>query len=153
MFLFYQKNEDELPYSGTIVKVGYNKYLLFNNTRYDERATLKPRDYHFPIKVSIKATKEELLQDVEVIRELIDQVYQFSRMYWKSINQQSLPVTINTPKWLQKFTPIFNMISYRTLAGKVFAFCKRLIQMSVLIRCNSNLLFKQPCKMLLVFKA
>lgn len=81
--------------------------MLFNNTRYDERATLKPRDYHFPIKVSIKATKEELLQDVEVTQELIDQVYQFSRMYWKSTNQQSLPVTIKYPEMVAEIYPHF----------------------------------------------
>lgn len=59
---FDMKSAGRMPVSGTYVKVDYNKYLLFNNTRYDERATLKPRDYHFPIKVSIKPTKEELVR-------------------------------------------------------------------------------------------
>lgn len=104
---FDMKSPGRMPVSGTYVKVGYNKYLLFNNTRYDERATLKPRDYHFPIKVSIKATKEELVQDVEVIRELIDQVYQFSRMYWKSISQQNLPVTTKYPEMVAEIFPHF----------------------------------------------
>ncbi|MHB1922751.1 MAG: hypothetical protein ACYCOO_11000 [Chitinophagaceae bacterium] len=31
-------------------------------------------------------------------RELIDQVYEFSRMYWKSIIQQNLPVTTKYPE-------------------------------------------------------
>lgn len=54
-----------------------------------------------------RESKEELVQDVEVIRELIDQVYQFSRMYWKSIIQQSLPVTIKYPEMVAEIYPYF----------------------------------------------
>ena len=104
---FDLKSTDKMPVSGTYVKVGYNKYLLFNNTRYSEKDKLKPRDYHFPIKLSIRATKKELLEDVEVVRELIDQVYQFSRMYWKSISQQNLPVTTKYPEMVAEIFPHF----------------------------------------------
>lgn len=97
----------KMPRSGRYVKVGFNSYLLFNNIRYAEDSTLLPKDYHFPIKVSIKATKEELVKDVEVVRELIDQVYQFSRMYWKSISQQNLPVTIKYPEMVAEIYPHF----------------------------------------------
>ena len=96
-----------MPRSGRYVKVGYNSYLLFNNTRYAEDSKLFPKDYHFPIKVSITATKEELVEDVEVVRELIDQVYQFSRMYWKSISQQNLPVTTKYPEMVAEIYPHF----------------------------------------------
>lgn len=97
----------KMPMSGTYVKVGFNKFLLFNNTRYSEESTLKPRDYHFPIKVTIKSTEDELVQDMFVVKELIDQVYQFSRMYWKSISQQSLPVTIKYPEMVAQIYPHF----------------------------------------------
>ncbi len=105
---FDMKSPGMMPVSGSYVKVGFNKYLLFNNTRYSENAILKERDYHFPIKVSIKATKAELVQDVKVIRELIDQVYQFSRMYWKSISQQNLPVTTKYPEMVAEIFPHFD---------------------------------------------
>ncbi len=81
--------------------------MLFNNTRYEEDSKLFPKDYHFPIKVSITATKEELVEDVQVVRELIDQVYQFSRMYWKSISQQNLPVTTKYPEMIAEIYPHF----------------------------------------------
>jgi hypothetical protein len=97
----------KMPRSGRYVKVGYNSYLLFNNTRYFEDSKLFPKDYHFPIKVSITATKIELVEDVEVVRELIDQVYQFSRMYWKSISQQNLPVTTKYPEMVAEIYPHF----------------------------------------------
>lgn len=101
------KSTNKMPYSGSYVKVGYNKFLLFNNTRYDDTIKLQPRDYHFPIKLSIKSTKEELVEDITVIRELIDQVYQFSRMYWKSVSQQNLPVTTKYPEMVAQIYPYF----------------------------------------------
>lgn len=33
-----------------------------------------------------------------LISQLMDQVYQFSRMYWKSVSRQNLPVTIKYPE-------------------------------------------------------
>lgn len=104
---FDMNSAGRMPISGSYLKVGYNKFLLFNNTRYEERDALKPRDYHFPIKISIKATNNELVQDMSVIRELIDQVYQFSRMYWKSISQQNLPVTTKYPEMVAEIFPHF----------------------------------------------
>jgi hypothetical protein len=35
-----------------------------------------------------------MFDDIDLVEQLIDQVFQFSRMYWKSIDQQSLLVTI-----------------------------------------------------------
>lgn len=41
------------------------------------------------------------------IYQLIDQIYQFSRMYRKSTNQQSLPVTIKYPEMVAEIYPYF----------------------------------------------
>lgn len=38
---------------------------------------------------------------------LKDQVYQFSRMYWKSVKQQNLPVTIKYPEMAAEIFPFF----------------------------------------------
>ena len=54
-------------------------------------------EYPFPTKISINSTNQELINDDKAINEIIDQVYQFSRMYWKSISQQNLPGTIKYP--------------------------------------------------------
>ncbi|MBK8711188.1 MAG: hypothetical protein IPL97_04775 [Niastella sp.] len=45
---------------------------------------------------------------MSVIGGLIDQVYQFSRMYWKSISQQNLPVTTIYPEMVAKIFPYFD---------------------------------------------
>ncbi len=99
--------ENLMPYSGTIVKVGKSEYLLFNNTRYD--ATSKPaqKEYHFPVKIALSSTVEGMLDDMNLVEQLIDQVYQFSRMYWKSTNQRSLPVTIKYPEMVAEIYPYF----------------------------------------------
>ena len=39
------------------------------------------------------------------INQLIDQVYQFSRIYWKSVRQQGLPVTIKYPEMIAEIMP------------------------------------------------
>jgi len=96
-----------MPQSGTYINIGWNKFLLFNNTRYSEK--FNPSDgYPFPIKINITCNKEELAKDQKTIKELLDQVYQFSRMYWKSVSQQNLPVTIKYPAMVAEIFPHFS---------------------------------------------
>ena len=104
---FDTANGRKMPYSGTYVKVGYNQYLLFNNTYYKHDSEVKDKEHHFPIKISIRSSVPELVEDVYLVRDLIDQVYQFSRMYWKSVSQQNLPVTIKYPEMVAKIYPYF----------------------------------------------
>src|SRR5699024_12229796 len=44
------------------------------------------------------ADNDQFLSDKANVREIVKQVYQFSRIYWKSITQQNLPVTIKYPE-------------------------------------------------------
>jgi hypothetical protein len=96
-----------MPNSGTFINIGNNKYLLFNNTRYPDGSFSKADGFPFPIKLSFDCTDKEQLKDAKVIRQLIDQVYQFSRMYWKSVRQQNLPVTIKYPEMVAQIAPHF----------------------------------------------
>jgi len=97
-----------MPLSGTFINIGYNRFLLFNNTRYSNNGSFNTSDgYLFPIKLNIKCTHEELAKDYTTIKDLIDQVYQFSRMYWKSVRQQNLPVTIKYPEMVAEIFPHF----------------------------------------------
>ena len=63
--------------------------------------------YHRPIKLRFQCTKPELLNDKKVIKDMIDQIYQFSRMYWKSVKQQNLPVTVKYPELVAQMYPYF----------------------------------------------
>ena len=106
-FLAFDINSaGKMPLSGTYLSIGFNKFLLFNNVRYKEEVYIGAKDYHFPVKLSIKSSRPEEMS-MKVIGELIDQVYQFSRMYWKSISQQNLPVTTIYPEMVAKIFPHF----------------------------------------------
>jgi hypothetical protein len=96
-----------MPLSGTILQIGKRDYLLCNNTRYNESSTVKNKEYHFPIKLHLTSTHPEIFDDIAVVKDLMDQVYQFSRMYWKSISQQSLPVTTLYPEMVAEIYPHF----------------------------------------------
>jgi hypothetical protein len=98
--------ENFMPLSGKFVKIGYNNFLLFNNTRYQDNIHSKSEGYPFPVKLKFTSIPEEAL-DGKAIRELIDQIYQFSRMYWKSVKQQHLPVTIKYPEMVAEIFPHF----------------------------------------------
>jgi hypothetical protein len=107
-YIAFDINSKELiPYSGTILNFAPNKYLLFNNTRYFNAEGAKVESYHFPIKLSFQCTQPELLEDKSNIKEMIDQIYQFSRMYWKSVKQQNMPVTVKYPELVAKMFPYF----------------------------------------------
>ena len=107
---FDTKASDLMPVSGTVVRVGNNQFLLYNSAKYDETfATSKgKKDYPFPIKVKIAAADKAFQFDNPLFAELLDQVYKFSRMYWKSVKQQNLPVTIKYPEMVAEIVPHFS---------------------------------------------
>jgi len=98
----------QIPLSGTYINIGFNRYLLFNNTRYSNYPMRETEGFPFPVKLSITCTDRDLEKDPKVIQELIDQVYQFSRLYWKSLSQQNLPVTIKYPEMVAEMFPHFD---------------------------------------------
>lgn len=105
IFVFDQAHPDKMPYSGKYVALGNNTYLLCNNTRYFN-SKLSPESYPFPVKIQITSRGIDGVSQ-DTIRKLIEQVYQFSRIYWKSVRQQNLPVTIMYPKMMAEIMPNF----------------------------------------------
>lgn len=100
-------NDLLMPYSGTYISIGNRKYLLFASTRYPG-APFQPKEgVPFPVKLAIACTDPKQIQKPDVIKELIDEVYQFSRMYWKSLTQQGLPVTVSYPSMVAEVAPYF----------------------------------------------
>lgn len=97
-----------MPKSGTYIKIGWNQFLLFNNSRYfnDDKYPAN-ESYPFPIKLQINSPSEG--KDIEYyeIKKLIEQVYQFSRLYWKSLRQQNVPITIKYPEMVAEIAPHF----------------------------------------------
>lgn len=106
IIVFDEAFPNKMPYSGRYVNLGNNQYLLCNNTRYENNGTIE--GYPFPIKLKISCPTDSYLLNQNTIVELIEQVYQFSRIYWKSVRQQNLPVTIKYPEMVAKIAPYFN---------------------------------------------
>lgn len=112
----YQTRQNEtvkslMPYSGKWVNLGPSKdghrYLLCNNTRYEGEKFNAMDGFPFPIKPTIACPNRNDEIDTPVVQQLIDQVYQFSRIYWKSVKQQGLPVTIKYPEMIAEIMPHF----------------------------------------------
>ena len=97
-----------MPLSGTYIKLQKHAYLLYNNVRYTTKFYTKQDGFPFPIKLRLYCTNKEKLDDPKTVNELIDQVYQFSRIYWKSIKQQNLPVTTKYPELVAEIAPHFS---------------------------------------------
>lgn len=97
-----------MPRSGTIINIGKKEFLLFNNTRYnDYDKHVEQEGYPFPIKLKISSPNNEEELDSFEIKKLIEQVYQFSRLYWKSLRQQNIPITIKYPEMVAEIAPHF----------------------------------------------
>lgn len=94
-YLFFDvSSKDIMPVSGTIIEIKpKTEFLLANNERHSETQLYSIKKFPFPLKIKVNKPTNTLY-DVFDVKELIDQVYSFSRIYWKSINQVSLPVTI-----------------------------------------------------------
>jgi hypothetical protein len=109
---------EKMPYSGRYINLGNNTYLLCNNTRYSDNNTRSIEGYPFPVKLKIKCPSDSSLLTTLTINGLIDQVYQFSRIYWKSVKQQNLPVTIKYPEMIAQIAPHFTTGSIPSNIGK-----------------------------------
>lgn len=107
LILFDKSYKELMPLSGTYYPIGNNKFILCNNTRYNSGTKLQGDEFPFPVKMAINSTDEKLMNDPNAINDFIDQVYQFSRMYWKSVSQQNLPVTIKYPEMVAEIFPHF----------------------------------------------
>lgn len=105
VFVFDTANPELMPYSGRYVSLGNNDYLMCNNTRYDN-SDGRPDSYPFPVKIHIHCNDADALQ-LNNIQQLLQQVYQFSRIYYKSVKQQNLPVSILYPKMIAEIMSQF----------------------------------------------
>lgn len=92
-----------MPMSGLVWRITQDEYILFNNTRYEERPRSgKPLKQEYPIKLKIWFSNVHHRTELN-IKKVIGQVFEFSRIYWKSIQQQSKPVTAIYPELIANY--------------------------------------------------
>lgn len=92
-----------MPQSGTYIQLKPNEYLLFNNLRYWENPLNPINQEELPVKLRIYDPNNSFDHN-----ELISQVYEFSRMYWKSLKQKAQPVTTVYSKLIADFMAAFD---------------------------------------------
>lgn len=105
----------KMPLNGSYVHVGRQEYLLCNNQRLTTGSS--PATLPLPVKVGLQSNQVGLLDDAVLVEQLIRQVYEFSFLYWRSVNQQHLPVTITYPEMVARMFTGFD-ISVLPEAGR-----------------------------------
>lgn len=107
----YETKKSFMPFSGKWINLGPSKeghqYLLCNNTRYEGDRFNAMDGFPFPVKLTIACPNRNDEIETPVVIQLIDQVYQFSRIYWKSVRQQGLPISIKYPEMIAEIMPHF----------------------------------------------
>lgn len=107
LIAFDASKSDFMPASGTFVHLRDTQFLLYNNERYSDYGKA---DILFPIKLTITSANTNtggILTKEDAI-DIITQVYQFCRLYWKSVKMQNVPITIAYPKLVAEYVPHFN---------------------------------------------
>jgi hypothetical protein len=94
--------ESLMPQSGTYIRLRRNEYLLFNNLRYWEKPINPINQEEYPVKLRIYDPLNSFDHN-----ELISQVYEFSRLYWKSLKQKAQPVTTIYSKLIAEYIAHF----------------------------------------------
>ncbi len=92
-----------MPTSGTFVTIDRNEFILFNNLRYWDNPTKPVQSEEYPVKIRIYNFETGGF----TYRELLSQVYEFSRLYWKGLKQKSQPVTTQYSKIIADFAMHF----------------------------------------------
>ena len=107
LIAFDATKNDLMPLSGTYVHLRDTQFLLYNNERYTEYGK---GDVQFPIKMTVTSANTNtggILTKEDTI-DIITQVYQFCRLYWKSVKMQNVPITIAYPELVAQYVPHFN---------------------------------------------
>jgi len=94
-----------LPADGTVFKLVGQDYLLYVN---GYESGQKLRFQPMPVRCYLQASDPALLEDETIVKELLQQVYDFSRLYWRSVNQPAVPVTVEYPRLLAAQTAWFD---------------------------------------------
>lgn len=107
LIAFDTTQNDKMPISGTYVHLRDTEFLLYNNERYARNWSAEKL---YPIKLTISnGTKNKTNRlDPTTVKEIITQVYQFCRLYWKSVKMQNVPITIAYPELVAKYVPHFS---------------------------------------------
>ncbi len=95
-----------LPPAGTVINYSRHQYLLYLNDRMPENKSYSGA-MPMPLKLSLWSEKSESIDDRETAAMLIQQVYDFCFLYYRSVKHARVPVTVLYPEMLAGILPHF----------------------------------------------
>lgn len=78
-----------MPMNGTYIKAGADKYLLFNNVKLTQTTLLGLRNEYPPIAIRNFVYKNSISEE-----DIIEKIFQFSYLNYRSFKKQLLPATV-----------------------------------------------------------
>lgn len=107
LIAFDTSQQNLMPVSGTIIRLRDTQFLLYSNEKYSDNGTARVL---LPIKLTITSANANTggILPYDDAKDIITQVYQFCRLYWKSVAIQNKPITVAYPEMLAKFVPHFS---------------------------------------------
>jgi hypothetical protein len=95
-----------LPEAGTVINFSPGQYLLYLNDRQpDQKEHQGPMP--MPLKMSLWSNDDAVLDNRATLLTLMQQVYDFCFLYYRSVKHARLPVTIVYPELLAGLMPYF----------------------------------------------
>ena len=105
LLLFDQPEKNTMPADGTWAKTGKASYLLNINLRKQASSTKVKQT--MPLRIHFQCNREGYLEKEGMVLELLEQIYAFSYLHWRSVRQSPLPVTVKYPALIASFMPWF----------------------------------------------
>lgn len=104
---FIHGDDYGLPAAGTVINYRPGHYLLYLNDRMPGQTPYN-KAMPMPLKISLWANKKEVISERETVSTLMQQVYDFCFLYYRSVKHARLPVTIVYPEMLAALVPYFS---------------------------------------------
>lgn len=95
-----------MPIAGSYFRFATDRYLLYVNDRFTTEDQ-NPPNMPLPIKISLSSNNGQLHAEPTVVAEMMQQVYDFCFLHWRSVRRSKLPVTVTYPEMLAKIYPWF----------------------------------------------
>ena len=106
LLLFDDPKKNTMPVNGTWAKIAKSTYLLNINLR--KHGYEKNVKQTLPLRITLQCNREGYLEQDGVVLELLEQIYAFSFLHWRSVRQAPLPVTVKYPSLIASFMPWFS---------------------------------------------
>ncbi len=103
---FDTQTKNLMPPTGTAIEIGWSQFLFYINGLEKPEQSTTPREFPFPLKVSVYAIDKSEV-DRETAIGLLRQLSDMTLLYWKSVKRQYQPVTIAYPALVAQIFPHF----------------------------------------------